>query len=34
MDHSRIAETGTYDQLVARQGLYADMREAQAQWYT
>ena len=29
----RIAEEGTHDQLLARQGAYAAMWEAQSQWY-
>ena len=29
MDHGRIVEHGTHQQLVARQGLYKDLYEAQ-----
>ena len=34
MDRGRIVETGPHDELLARKGLYADMWEAQAAWYT
>ena len=33
MDDGRIAEMGTHEQLMAKEGLYKRMYEAQAQWY-
>lgn len=32
-DEGRIAESGTHDELLARNGLYTRMWKAQAQWY-
>ena len=29
----KIAETGTHDELMARSGIYAEMFNAQKQWY-
>ena len=33
MDHGKIAETGTHDELMQKNGLYAEFFNAQAQWY-
>jgi len=33
MDGGQIADTGTHDELMARDGVYKQMYEAQAQWY-
>lgn len=33
MDHGEIAEIGTHDELMARNGLYTDFFYQQAQWY-
>ena len=33
MDKGRIAEVGSHDELMARNGLYAEMFHAQAAWY-
>ena len=34
LDHSRIAEDGTHDTLLANHGIYANLYETQAQYYT
>lgn len=34
LDHGRIAEDGTHDTLVANHGIYANLYETQAQYYT
>jgi len=34
MDNGKIADIGTHDELLSRRGKYADMWEAQAQWYS
>ncbi len=34
LDGGRLAEIGTHDELLARQGVYAKLFEEQAQWYT
>ena len=34
LDHGRIAEDGTHDTLLANHGIYANLYEAQAQYYT
>ena len=34
LDHGRIAEDGTHDTLLANQGIYANLYETQAQYYT
>ena len=33
MDKGIIAEDGTHDELMAKNGLYADMYQKQASWY-
>lgn len=33
MENGRIAESGTHDELMASNGMYARMYESQAQWY-
>ena len=33
MEDGRIAEDGTHDELLEKNGLYAQMFHAQAQWY-
>ncbi|MVO98602.1 ATP-binding cassette domain-containing protein [Paenibacillus lutrae] len=33
MERGRIAETGTHEELLARQGLYSEMWNQQKQWY-
>lgn len=32
-DHGRIVEEGSHTELMARQGLYAEMYKSQSQWY-
>ena len=34
LDHGRIAEDGTHDTLLANHGIYANLYETQAQYYT
>lgn len=34
LDHGRIAENGTHDTLLANHGIYANLYETQAQYYT
>ena len=34
MDQGRIAEDGTHEELLKKKGLYYDMFEAQAEWYS
>ena len=34
VDHGRIAEDGTHDTLLANHGIYANLYETQAQYYT
>ena len=34
LDHGRIAEDGTHDALLANHGIYANLYETQAQYYT
>ena len=34
LDHGRIAEEGTHDTLLANHGIYANLYETQAQYYT
>ena len=33
LDHGRVAESGTHAALMARGGLYAEMYDAQKEWY-
>ena len=33
LDNGVVAEAGTYDELMAADGLYAEMFEAQRSWY-
>ena len=33
MDKSRVADMGTHDELMQRQGVYAEMYNSQASWY-
>lgn len=33
MDHGKIAESGTHEELMKRGGLYAEMFRQQAEWY-
>lgn len=32
-EHGRIIETGTHEQLYKKQGVYANMYDAQKDWY-
>ena len=34
LDKGRIAEMGTHEELLARQGIYSEMYHEQAKWYT
>ena len=34
LDKGRIAEIGTHEELLARQGIYSEMYHEQAKWYT
>ena len=33
MDNGRIVEDGTHDELIIKNGLYADFYNQQAEWY-